>query len=75
MGAITGYFSSPGGRGAVDILQGAYTALPTQIFSFATKPAGTWGALTSAAIVVLLIAILAVNAIAILLRNRYERKW
>ena len=33
------------------------------------------GRITSAAIVVLLVAILAVNAIAILLRNRYERKW
>ena len=29
----------------------------------------------SAAIVVLLVAILAVNAVAIVLRNRYERKW
>ena len=75
VGAATGYFSSPGGRGALDILQGSYTALPTQIFSFARQPKASWGAITSAAIVVLLVAILAVNAIAILLRNRYERKW
>ena len=75
VGAATGFFSSPGGRGPMDILQGSYTSLPTQIFSFAGKPAGAWGAITSAAIVVLLVAILAVNAIAILLRNRYERKW
>jgi phosphate transport system permease protein len=75
VGASTGYFSSPGGRGLLDILQGSYTSLPTQIFSFARQPTATWGAITSAAIVVLLVAILAVNAIAILLRNRYERKW
>jgi phosphate transport system permease protein len=75
VGAVTGFFSSPGGRGLGEILQGKYTALPTQIFSFARQPTATWGAVTSAAIVVLLVAILAVNAIAILLRNRYERKW
>jgi phosphate transport system permease protein len=75
VGASTGFFSSPGGRGFFEIMQGSYTALPTQIFSFARQPRATWGSITSAAIVVLLIAILAVNAIAILLRNRYERKW
>ena len=34
-----------------------------------------WEANTAAAIVVLLVAILAVNFLAIMLRNRYERKW
>jgi phosphate transport system permease protein len=75
VGATTSYFSSPSGRGILEILQGSYTALPTQIFSFARQPSAQWGALTSAAIVVLLVVILAVNAVAIVLRNRYERKW
>jgi phosphate transport system permease protein len=75
VGATTGYFSSPSGRGFMEILQGSYTALPTQIFAFARLPKADFGALTSAAIVVLLVVILAVNAVAIILRNRYERKW
>ncbi len=75
VGATTGYLSNPSGRGVMEVLQGPYTSLPTQIFSFARQPRAQWGASTSSAIVVLLVAILAVNAVAILLRNRYERKW
>ena len=75
VGASTGFFSSPGGRNPIDILQGSYTALPTQIFSWAKLPANDWQSNTAAAIIVLLVAILAVNFLAILLRNRYERTW
>jgi phosphate transport system permease protein len=75
VGAVTGYFSSATGRTPVEILQGPYTALPTQIFAWAKLPAGDWQSNTAAAIIVLLVAILAVNFLAILLRNRYERTW
>jgi phosphate transport system permease protein len=75
VGATTGYFSSPGGRGLIETLQGAYTSLPTQIYAWSRLPSTKWGGHTSAAIVVLLVAILVVNATAIWLRNRYERKW
>jgi len=75
VGAVTGYLSTPTGRTPVEILQGPYTALPTQIFAWARLPAGDWEANTAAAIVVLLVAILVVNFAAILLRNRYERTW
>jgi len=75
VGAVTGYLSTPTGRTPVEILQGPYTALPTQIFAWAKLPADDWQANTAAAIMVLLVAILAVNIIAIMLRNRYERKW
>jgi phosphate transport system permease protein len=75
VGATTGYFSTPGGRGVLEVLQGSYTALPTQIYAWSRLPSEKWGASTSAAIVVLLVAILVVNAVAIVLRNRYERKW
>ena len=34
VGAVTGYLSSPTDRSPLEILQGAYTALPTQIFSW-----------------------------------------
>ena len=75
VGAVTGYFSSASGRNPLEVLQGPYTALPTQIFSFAKLPANEWQPNTAAAIIVLLVAILVVNFLAILLRNRYERTW
>ena len=75
VGAVTGYFSSASGRTPLEVLQGPYTALPTQIFSFAKLPANEWQPNTAAAIIVLLVAILVVNFLAILLRNRYERTW
>ena len=72
VGAIAGTFSS-GGIG--DMLTGSYTALPTIVFNWSGQPQDEFRALTSAAIVVLLVVILLVNASAILLRNRYDRKW
>jgi phosphate transport system permease protein len=75
VGAVTGYLSTPTDRAPLEILQGPYTALPTQIFAWAKLPADDWQSNTAAAIIVLLAAILAVNLIAIMLRNRYERTW
>lgn len=72
VGAIAGTFS---GAGIGDMLTGSYTALPTIVFNWAGQPQDEFRALTSAAIVVLLVVILLVNASAILLRNRYDRKW
>jgi phosphate transport system permease protein len=75
VGAVTGYLSPGGSRGLIETLQGKYTALPTIIFSWSRQPGEEWASLTAAAIVVLLVVILIVNLVAILLRNRYERKW
>ncbi|HEY7477847.1 MAG TPA: phosphate ABC transporter permease PstA [Actinomycetota bacterium] len=75
VGATLGFFANPPGQAPLDLLQGFYTALPTQIFAWAKLPQAVWGANVSAAIVVLLVTILAVNAVAIVLRNRYDRKW
>jgi phosphate transport system permease protein len=75
VGAVTGYLSTPSGQTPLEIVQGHYTALPTQIFAWAKLPAQDWQANTAAAIIVLLVAILVVNFLAILLRNRYERTW
>jgi phosphate transport system permease protein len=75
VGAVTGYLSTPSGQTPIAILQGPYTALPTQIFAWAKLPATDWQSNTAAAIIVLLVAILLVNFLAILLRNRYERTW
>jgi phosphate transport system permease protein len=72
VGAIAGTFSS-GGIG--DMLTGSYTALPTVVFNWSGYSQDEFRSLTSAAIIVLLVVILLVNAGAILLRNRYDRKW
>jgi phosphate transport system permease protein len=75
VGAVTGYMSPGGSESLLEMLRGSYTALPTIIFSWSRQPGDEWAALTAAAIVVLLAVILVVNLAAILLRNRYERKW
>jgi phosphate transport system permease protein len=75
VGAVTGYLSPGGNSGLLETLRGAYTTLPTIIYNWARQPGDEWKPLTSAAIVVLLALILVVNLAAILLRNRYERKW
>ena len=72
VGAIAGTFSS---GGAGDMLTGSYTALPTIVFNWSGQPQDEFRSLTAAAIVVLIVIILLVNASAILLRNRYDRKW
>jgi len=55
-------------------LQGRYTALPTTVYDWARKPAAFEGNVY-AAIVVLIVVLLLVNALAIFLRNRFERRW
>ncbi len=51
------------------------TALPTQIFIWADSPERGFVSRTSAAILVLLGFLITMNAIAIYLRSRFERKW
>ena len=74
VGAVTGFLAT-GQQSVLETLQGKYTALPTIIYAWSKLPSNLWGANTSAAIVVLLGSILIVNFLAIILRNRYERKW
>ena len=51
------------------------TALPIQIFSWISEPQEEYKALAAAGIIVLMVILLAMNAVAIWLRNRYEKKW
>lgn len=53
----------------------AFTVLPIQIFNWISRPQDEFKVLAAAAIVVLLVILLTMNAVAIYLRNRYERKW
>jgi phosphate transport system permease protein len=58
-----------------EALDSSYTVLPILIFNWISKPQEDFKILAAAAIVVLLIVLLAMNSIAILIRNRYQRKW
>jgi phosphate transport system permease protein len=51
------------------------TALPIQIFGWVSDPQPEFKALAASAIIVLMVILLAMNAVAIWLRNRYEKKW
>lgn len=51
------------------------TALPMQIFSLTSKSQESYQQAASAAIIVLLVMILAMNALAIYIRNRFQRSW
>ena len=52
----------------------SFTVLPIQIFTWVNKPQASFHELAAAASIVLLIALLTLNAGAILLRNRYSRR-
>jgi phosphate transport system permease protein len=54
---------------------GGYSALPVQIFQYATRPQEDFQTLAAAGIIVMLVVLLAMNSFAIWLRNRYEQKW
>ena len=53
----------------------ASTALPTQIFIWADSPERGFVSRTSAAICVLLMFLIVMNALAVFLRKRFERRW
>jgi phosphate transport system permease protein len=73
VGAIAGTFSFVGAPWE-QLFEG-YTTLPTIVYHWAGYPQDEFRALSAAAIVVLLGVILLANATAIILRNRYDRKW
>jgi phosphate transport system permease protein len=54
---------------------GAFTALPVQIYIWTKLPQEDFKLLAAAAIIVLLLILMTLNAFAIFLRNRYQRKW
>ncbi len=51
------------------------TVLPVQIYRWSDFPERAFEARTAAAICVLLVFLIAMNAVAVFLRNRFERRW
>jgi phosphate transport system permease protein len=74
-GGVLGGFATQPNTGLIATLQGPYTALPLIVYNWARQPSADFRALSAAAIIVLLVIILALNAVAIVLRNRFERRW
>jgi phosphate transport system permease protein len=54
---------------------GDFTALPVQIYQWVARPQEDFRVLAASGIIVLLAILLTLNAFAIWLRNRYQRKW
>jgi len=52
----------------------SFTALPIQIYNWTTRPQPAFQHIAAAAILVLLVALLSLNAAAILLRNRFAKQ-
>ncbi len=57
--------TSPGDR---------FTVLPLQIFTWVSQPQAGFKNIASAAIIVLLVVLLSMNAVAIYIRNKYQRR-
>ena len=55
-------------------LQSPFTVLPIQIFNWVSRPQAGFHVNAAAGIVVLLVVLLLMNATAIILRNRYQRR-
>jgi phosphate transport system permease protein len=51
------------------------TALPVQVYLWADSPERAFVERTSAAIIVLLVFLIIMNAAAVWLRSRFERRW
>jgi phosphate transport system permease protein len=54
---------------------GDFTALPVQIYQWVARPQEDFRVLAASGIIVLLAILLTLNAFAIWIRNRYQRKW
>lgn len=76
IGVATGFFGAAADAGVFDRVTGPYTALPVVVFSWSRQSVGEFGeTLAPAAIVVLLFVLFVANATAIILRNRYDKRW
>jgi len=68
IGALTFIAFTP--QGIMD----SFTVLPIQIFNWVSRPQDEFRALAAGAIIVLLVLLLTMNAAAIILRNRYQKR-
>lgn len=76
VGAFYGTFFTTGDAGFYEKFRTTFTALPQVIYQWVGEPSREFKvSLAAAAIVVLLVITLLANLTAVLLRNRYEKRW
>lgn len=76
VGAVFGTYFSTGSAGFFDKFTTDYTALPQVIYQYATEAKTAFSVnLAAAAIIALLVITLLANLTAVMLRNRYEKRW
>ncbi len=59
---------------APDSLSSPFTVLPIQIFNWVSRPQAAFAENAAAGIIVLLILLLTMNAVAIVLRDRFQKR-
>ncbi|MBM0230413.1 phosphate ABC transporter permease PstA [Micromonospora sp. STR1_7] len=69
LGAVTFIRFNP------DSLLSSYTTLPIQIYNLIKEPQAEFQELAAAAIVLLLVILLVLNSAAILIRNKFQKRW
>jgi phosphate transport system permease protein len=69
LGAVTFIRFNPDG------LLSSYTTLPIQIYNLIKEPQAEFQELAAASIVLLLVILLAMNSIAIFIRNKFQKRW
>jgi phosphate transport system permease protein len=69
VGAVTFVTFNP------QIFEGGYTTLPVQIFNYAKRAQEEFQVLAAAGVLIMMVLVLAMNSVAIWLRNRLEQKW
>lgn len=58
-----------------DGLLSQFTTMPIQIFNWTSRPQAAFHELAAAGSILLLVLLLAMNAVAILIRNKYQKRW
>jgi phosphate transport system permease protein len=52
-----------------------FSAMSIQIFNWASRPQAAFQEVAAAGIILLLVALIAMNAVAVFVRNRFEKRW
>ncbi|TCT26978.1 phosphate ABC transporter membrane protein 2 (PhoT family) [Melghiribacillus thermohalophilus] len=58
-----------------DSVFGPYTAMPIQIYSWISRPGEEWPLVAAAGIIVLLAVLLLMNAVAVIIRNKFQKRY
>jgi phosphate transport system permease protein len=73
IGALTFIAFLPSVTNPIEGLQTPFTALPIQVYNWVSRPQEEFHTVAAAGIAVLLVALLVMNATAILLRNKFQK--